>query len=190
MEPAEAREVLGVADSATPGEVRAAYRRLLRAHHPDLAGAGSTRRTAELTVAYRVLRVAAATTAPPEATGATPAPRPEDAGGAERPARTDDDSFSLALPADEAFLAVLDAGHRLGDVTYVDPEGGLLDVHVELGDGTRCSAVFTTQGRSDGTTEVFCAVARAHRRGPALPADTTAAVVDAMVSLLANDRGA
>ena len=91
MEPAEAREVLGVADSATPGEVRAAYRRLLRAHHPDLAGAGSTRRTAELTVAYRVLRIAAATTAPPEATGATPAPRPEDAGGAERPARTDEE---------------------------------------------------------------------------------------------------
>lgn len=39
--------VLGVADGADPAEVRRAYLRLARAHHPDLHPAGTARRTAE-----------------------------------------------------------------------------------------------------------------------------------------------
>lgn len=51
-------ETLGVAPSATDAEVREAYRRLAREHHPDRAGTGSAASTysmPEINEAYRVL---------------------------------------------------------------------------------------------------------------------------------------
>jgi len=47
--------VLGVARSATAGELRYAYRRLALQHHPDRAGPGSAARFAEIADAYRLL---------------------------------------------------------------------------------------------------------------------------------------
>jgi hypothetical protein len=48
--------VLGVARGATAREIRRAYRRLARRHHPDLNGGdGGSRRFAELAEAYEVL---------------------------------------------------------------------------------------------------------------------------------------
>jgi curved DNA-binding protein CbpA len=38
MSVAEARATLGVGDSATPSEIRAAYARLIRRTHPDHGG--------------------------------------------------------------------------------------------------------------------------------------------------------
>ena len=58
MTPLEAAVVLGVAPDAAPDEVRAAYRRLIRTHHPDRAGRSSSDRAASITEAYRVLRAA------------------------------------------------------------------------------------------------------------------------------------
>jgi DnaJ like chaperone protein len=56
----EARRVLGVAPGATEDEVRAAWRRLVQAWHPDrmqgAEAAEATRRMAEINAAYRVLR--------------------------------------------------------------------------------------------------------------------------------------
>jgi molecular chaperone DnaJ len=51
-------DTLGVPPSATDGEIREAYRRLARAHHPDRASAGSTSSPLsmpEINEAYRVL---------------------------------------------------------------------------------------------------------------------------------------
>ena len=177
VERADARRVLGVAEEATPEELRAAYRRLLRDHHPDVAGPQHTARAAEITLAYHALRGAGA-----PRPGTPPAGADGDearGGGAER---VDDDSFALRLPADEAFLAILEAGHRLGEVTYVDPEGGLLETIVRFDDGSTCSAVFTTQGRANGSTEVFCTLAPLGR--PARPAPPAALVVDAVLGTL------
>src|SRR3954452_20324077 len=64
MDVAEARAVLGVATDADWDAVRTAYRRLVRAHHPDVqaadgvpAGDGdASARTARLNVAVAVLR--------------------------------------------------------------------------------------------------------------------------------------
>lgn len=48
-------EVLGVDRDATTGEIRSAFRRLARAHHPDTNAAGSIEMLASINEAWRVL---------------------------------------------------------------------------------------------------------------------------------------
>ena len=48
-------EVLGVARDATTSQVRAAFRRLARAHHPDTSPSGSAETLAPINEAWRVL---------------------------------------------------------------------------------------------------------------------------------------
>lgn len=54
MQPPTHYERLGVAPDASPGEIRAAYRRLARTHHPD-AGGGAHGEMAAVNEAWRVL---------------------------------------------------------------------------------------------------------------------------------------
>ena len=139
MDQPEARRLLGVPADADDDEIRRAFRRLLIDHHPDRAG-GDGATTRELVEAYRALQ-----TDPPE------------------PDRNplldllEGGNLELVLPADEAFLAVLDAAADLGDVTYVDAESGLLEVVLtDAATGARTSLLVTLQGRAAlGTTEVF-----------------------------------
>lgn len=48
-------EVLGVARTATPAQIRSAFRRLARAHHPDTSANGSADMLAPINEAWRVL---------------------------------------------------------------------------------------------------------------------------------------
>ncbi|MDP9072490.1 MAG: hypothetical protein M3N68_14645, partial [Actinomycetota bacterium] len=148
--------------------VRAAFRRLLRVSHPDVAGAeaGATARTARLIAAYERLRAA-----PGEEEAAAAAPEPVGI------AVVDDDTLAFDAPADEAFLCLLELAHQLGEVTYVDPDGGLLESVVQLEAGPTCSLVMTLQGRGTGTTEVFCTLEPLGSTAP-LP---RAAAVDVVV---------
>lgn len=154
MELDEARAILGVAASATPAEIRAAYRRLVRVHHPDVTpGQAAAAHTVRLNQAYALLRrpptsvVAGPTTQPPPPTPHRP--RPFEA----HP--VDGETIALAAPAEEAFFVMLDAAHRVGDVTHVDPEGGLIETLVTADDGRIFSLVVSFQGRGNGTTEAF-----------------------------------
>jgi hypothetical protein len=136
MDQFEARRILDVAHDATVEDVRRAFRRLVLEHHPDRAG-GDGDATRLVVEAYRTLEGPAAEANPLG---------PLLAGG----------TLELDLPPDEAFLAVLDAASDLGDVTYVDPEAGLVEVVLHDGQGGRTSLVLTLQGRAaSGTTEVF-----------------------------------
>src|SRR5689334_21558228 len=54
VDDAWAYDALGLASDATWAEVNHAYKRLIRAHHPDLAG-GDSKRAAQITQAYREL---------------------------------------------------------------------------------------------------------------------------------------
>ncbi|HLM65740.1 MAG TPA: DnaJ domain-containing protein [Acidimicrobiales bacterium] len=171
----EARAVLGVADTDGWEAIRAAYRHLIRSAHPDVAEPGHDRgRTAaRLNEAYGVLSRAkragvlgvprpapdrswaAATAAPAWAPGPPGPPGP--AGGpmaATIPslgiALVGTDTLLLAAPPDEAFARLLDAGHRVGAVTYVDRSCAIFEVVVRL-DGEACSLVVTLQGRAHGT---------------------------------------
>lgn len=55
MDLEEARQVLGVASDASPNGIRTEFRRLMREHHPDTAGVGSTARATRIIEAYSLL---------------------------------------------------------------------------------------------------------------------------------------
>ena len=170
MTPEEALRCLGLAPGASADAVRRAFRRAALAAHPDRPGApaDATARMAELNRAYAVLAGPGGTgaAAPPAGDGPTRAPAPEprpppgDAGREEDEfgAWVDaDGSLVIDAPADLAFEALLEATEGLGDTTFVDRDGGLLQLMVELAPGRFCSVTFTLQGRVSGT-EVFATV--------------------------------
>ena len=70
----------------------------------------------------------------------------------------DDETIAVHAPAAEALLAVIDAAHRLGEIGYLDPSAGLLEVIVEFVEAPTSSVVLSLQGRANETTEVFCSV--------------------------------
>jgi hypothetical protein len=155
-----ARSTLGLGPAPTWAEVRVAYRAQIAAAHPDRVG-GDAQRAALVTEAYAVLERAhldgsvhlraparPTPTAPP---GHRPPPPPLD----EPPEVLDGDTVHLQAPPDEAFVRVLEACHRIGDVTYVDRTCAILETLVRVeGEGT-CSLVVTFQGRAEGT-DAFC----------------------------------
>ncbi len=151
MARATAARVLGVDETADPEEVRRAYRRLIGRHHPDRAGAAATEDATQINLAYAVLRTTAPAEAEPPA-GESPARRPTAVG-----VTGHDDTLAIALPPDEAFVAVLDAAHQLGEVTYVDPDNGLLEVVVSFVEAPTSSVVVTFQGRAEHT-DAFCTI--------------------------------
>jgi glyoxylase-like metal-dependent hydrolase (beta-lactamase superfamily II) len=164
MDVHEARTVLGVAEGDGWDVVRAAYRRLIRSAHPDRAG-GTTRAAARLNEAYAVLSRArrqgsrvgtaagtrSATTATPRAPAPPPPPPPPPRVGT---AVVGDDTLLLAVPPPEAFARLLDAGHRIGSVSYVDRSCGIFEVVVHE-DGETCSLLVTLQDRGQGTEVIF-----------------------------------
>jgi len=155
MEVAAARSALGLGTAPTWAEVRVAYRAQIAAAHPDRAG-GDPDRAALVTEAYATLEQAhregrlhhrVPVSAPPPT-------RPPD-GVDEPPEVLDGDTVRIHAPPDEAFAHLLDACHRIGDVTYVDRSCAILETLVRVeGEGV-CSLVITLQGRADGT-DAFC----------------------------------
>jgi hypothetical protein len=148
---AAARDALGLGPRPTWTEVRAAYRARIQTAHPDRAG-GDTERAAALNTAYATLVRAKRTgdlhEAPP---AATPEPEPDWT----PPEVLDGDTIRLFMPPDEAFMRLLDAAHRIGDVTYVDRSCAIFETLVTIeGEGV-CSLVVTLQRRAD-STEAFC----------------------------------
>lgn len=162
MDVHEARTVLEVAEGDGWDAVRAAYRRLIRAAHPDRAG-GTTRAAARLNEAYAVLSRArrhgspvGTATAPAGASGPpgpppTPPPPPPPRVGT---AVVGEDTLLLAAPPPEAFALLLEAGHHIGSVSYVDRSCGIFEVVVHRA-GETCSLLVTLQGRGHGTEVVF-----------------------------------
>lgn len=154
MDVTEARGVLGVDGAASANDVRAAYRQLLRTHHPDVSpDPHGAHRTMQLTAAYAALTHAPASVpAPPSARVVC-----------------EEESLWVEAPNDEAFFRVLEAAHTIGDVTYVDTQAGLVEAVLTLADHhgrdvdetdadeTVCSVLLSLQGRGHGT-EVFVTV--------------------------------
>jgi hypothetical protein len=166
MDVHEARRVLEVADGDGWDAVRASYRRLIRAAHPDREG-GTTRAAVRLNEAYAVLSRARRHGSPvgtgaqpagagtgraawPESPPAPPPPPPPRVGSA----LVGEDTLLLAAPPLEAFALLLEAGHRIGSVSYVDGSCGIFEVVVHPS-GETCSLLVTLQGRGHGTEVTF-----------------------------------
>jgi len=163
VDPQRARRLLGLTDTADQQEVRAAYRRLIRITHPDVtATPDAAERTIELRLAYEVLRSDDAPTdqVPPDLGGADPVGGNEvvDEAGPVSVERVDADTIALGLPPDETLLVVLDVAHRLGEVAYLDPSAGLVEVIVEFLDAPTSSVLIHLQGRGTGQTEAICSI--------------------------------
>jgi hypothetical protein len=152
VDESEARALLGVGALTPLADVRRKYRADLRASHPDVnASPEAVHRTRELIDAFRLLSSLPINA--PEAGGS----RPEPAASMDRPfaALLDDETVVVDAPSDEAFRALVGAGHEIGVVTYVDRQAELLEVLLTTTAGDSISLVITLQGRSNGTTEAF-----------------------------------
>jgi hypothetical protein len=177
----EAAGVLGISVDAPAEEVRAAFRALVRQQHPDRSGRPGSLAVSRLVEARRTLLA-------PVPVGA-PAPPPPAA--APRPAvpldaRVEGDTLLVHADPATVMARLLEAGHALGEITYLDRAVGLVEVLIQVkeeGDPApaACSLVCSLQGRLDGV-EVFCTVERldAHPAPPIAP----------IVATLAHEMGA
>ncbi|MBV9953206.1 MAG: DnaJ domain-containing protein [Acidimicrobiia bacterium] len=152
MDRHEAAAVLGVHDTASTRQVRAAYRQRIREHHPDRAGPDATVDAARIIEAYEVMSAPAPAPAPAPVTAPSRRGRPDHS-----VMLVDDDTVAFAFPADEVFALLVEAADDIGDITYVDPDAGLLEVLVTLAFGGPWSVVISLQGRMD-RVEAFCTV--------------------------------
>jgi hypothetical protein len=185
MDVPEARTVLGVAPGEGWDAVRAAYRRRIRAAHPDTHGVAATPEAARVNEAYAVLsRAKRAGRLHAPAGGPASAPPPPPTAPEPPPvglALVGNDTILLAAPPDEAFALLLEAGHRIGEVSYVDRSCAIFEVVVRQ-DGETCSLLVTLQGRAHGT-EAFLTL-EALERPASLAPDR---VVRRMVAALRRD---
>ncbi len=130
-----ALRTLGLEKGAEAADINRAYRALIRQAHPDAGG--STAVAARITEAYHWLQRAGAS--PPE----SPKPsRPKQPAAAE--AKTDD-SLVLHLPAGDVFARLVEAGHDLGEVSYIDPTTGMVQVTFTADNGVVCQLAATVQ---------------------------------------------
>ncbi len=182
MDPATARAVLGVAALDGWEEIRAAYRREIGRAHPDRAG-GDGSRAAQLNVAYATLvrarRSGALDARPPGPAGPAAPSTPPAAAAGPPPEVLDGHTVHLAVPPDEAFVRLVEACHRIGDVTYVDRSCAILEALVRVeGEGV-CSLVISFQGRAQGT-DAFCTLEAIERVASPPVHDVVAALVAAL----------
>ena len=163
MEAADARTVLGVGPMVDADGLRHAYREGLRRSHPDLGGTDAD--VQAVVDAYRTLVDAPVEAPPPPAAPAV---------DLEPSAVTvDGDTVAAELPAGDLFPMLIEVGHGIGEVAYVDQQAGILEIVVTFEGYGACSVVLTLQGRGTGTTEAFCTV-EALGPGPTPPADAVA----------------
>lgn len=160
----QARRLLGLDGPCGVREVRSAYRRRVKEVHPDVNRSGQAGDlTRRLTAAYQLLVVEAARSGPAAAPGAArsgpvAAPGAATEAAAASARMVDDDTIQLDAPREEALMSLLEASHRLGEVSYLDRGSGLVEVVVEFQEAPTSSLVLVLQGRAAGGTEVMCTV--------------------------------
>jgi hypothetical protein len=164
MDTAGALHVLGLEPGATRREVRDAYLRLVRAHHPDrAAGPGDTLDrtavTAHITEAYGVLQraLAGADRLPTDPSPAPAPPPPSPAPTVEREVDTGEhDTIMIVAPPLESYALLYEAAGRVGEVAYHDRQLGIIETVVRFEGGPSCSVVLTVVPRGRALTEVQC----------------------------------
>lgn len=157
-----ARFLLGVEAACSETEIRAAYRMLLLRTHPDInSKADATERTMALTSAYLLLTSLVVDPAPAQQE------EPAAEQGRRRAPKKEDEieilllgdlTISVAAPASETLMLLIDMAHELGEISYLDPSAGLLEIVIEFVEEPTSSVLLSMQGRGNATTEVVCSV--------------------------------
>jgi hypothetical protein len=155
----EAARVLGVAEGAGADEVRSAFRARVRQQHPDRSGRPGSVAVSRLVEARRTLLAPVPVGAPPP-----PAPPPTPRPAVPLDARVEGDTLLIHADPATVMARLLEAGHALGEITYLDRGVGLVEVLIQVQEPddlapAACSLVCSLQGRLDGV-EVFCTVER------------------------------
>ena len=125
--------------------MRIAYRAQIAASHPDRAG-GDPARAAVVTEAYATLERAhregrlADRPRRPRRRHRRRGPAPPAAPLDEPPEVLDGDTVHLAAPPDEAFARLVEACHRIGDVTYIDRSCAILEALRAASRARACAA--------------------------------------------------
>lgn len=151
--------MLGVAEEASAEEVRAAFRALVRQQHPDRSGRPGSVAVSRLVEARRTLLAPVPVGGPPPAPPPPP-PRP----AVPLDAHVEGDTLLVHADPATVMARLLEAGHALGEITYLDRGVGLVEVLIQVQEPddrapAACSLVCSLQGRLDGV-EVFCTVER------------------------------
>jgi len=128
--------------------------------HPDISdNYDATERTMALTNAYQMLSS--------ELAVPTPLPRVDDADQhLASPKQTDpleirlldDLTLLVAAPPKETLMLLIDMAHELGEISYLDPTAGLLEIVIEFLVEPTSSVLLSMQARPSGVTEVLCSV--------------------------------
>lgn len=164
--------MLGVTAAADEVVLRAAHRSRIRRAHPDAGGSDGA--AAELNEALALLLdpPAAAPPAEPARATATPAPIPTDLEDADRVFVVDD-------PADDLLARLAEAGHGVGEVVFVDPHVGLLEIVVGQAPAVGQLAVMVGAPGLDGTPVSFTLEPLGVTPAPPI-GDVVAALMDAL----------
>lgn len=174
MEVDDARRILGVDASADERALRDAHRRHIRRAHPDAGG--SVAAATRVNEAWALLRDLSPTD---ESTlRASPTPATPTTGAA--PAPVDVDSwYRVEVEPAELLARLAEAGHEVGEVVFVDPHVGMLEIVV--GDPPAVGQLAVTVGATygDGTEVAFTLEPLG-----VTPAPPIGPVVDALMSAI------
>ena len=142
-----ALRTLGLDAGARSDDINRAYRALIRQAHPDAGG--STAVAARITEAYHWL----------QRTGSQPPPPPKPPKPDEPSPVATDDSMTLLVPPGDVFARLVEVGHRLGEVSYIDRDAGIVQVTFTADNGVVCQLAATvvsggsTASRGDARVE-------------------------------------
>ncbi len=137
-----ALRTLGLEKDAQTADINRAYRALIRHAHPDAGG--STAAAARITEAYHWLQRTGSQSPPPSK---PPQPDPP------APVATDD-SMTLLLPPGDVFIRLVEAGHQLGEVSYIDRDAGIVQVTFTADNGVVCQLAATVVAAPSGVFRV------------------------------------
>lgn len=169
MDHREARRILGLQGHPSPGAIRAAHRRRIRETHPDAGGTAHD--AARVNEALDTLRRPEPNTgAPPDGVAEPVRTEGDPAAGPARrgtPGLSDDHDHRVFLadhtmpgqavagrPSD-LLGRLAEAGHTVGEVVFVDPHVGLLEIVVGRAPGVGQLAVTVGETTAAGTPVSF-----------------------------------
>lgn len=127
-----ALKTLGLKHDAQRDDISAAYRKLIRKAHPDVGG--DTAVAARITEAYAWLQHSApSTVASPRTSKAAPS----------------DERLVLLLPPGDVFARLCELGQRLGELSYLDPQAGIMQVTFTALNSVPCQLMATVVAGSN-----------------------------------------